>query len=92
MIKNDRQYRITRAAAEKFEDALRRLESGEDRIADVDPAIGQAERDAVRSQLDELNAQLREYDELASGKAAAEAVRMKAKSLGDGTAREIRGE
>ena len=69
MIKNDRQYKITKAAAAKFVEALKQLDSGATPPAPgVDPAIERAEREAVRSQLDDLRAELRDYEELASGK------------------------
>src|SRR6185436_20841558 len=69
MIKNDRQYRITKAAAAKFEDALREFDSGTTAEEhEVHPAIAKAQRAAIQSQLDELRSQLREYEELASGK------------------------
>src|ERR1700688_1321385 len=69
MIKNDRQYRITKAAAVKFEDALQQLASqaAHPHEAEVHPLIATAHREALRSQLDELRAQLREYEELVRG-------------------------
>ncbi len=69
MIKNDRQYRITKAAATKFEEALKQLESSPS-AADpsVHPMIQKAERDAVHSQLEDLRAQLDEYEILSTGK------------------------
>jgi transcriptional regulator with XRE-family HTH domain len=69
MIKNDRQYRITKAAASRFAESLRALEAGRTApMPGVDPIIQQAERSAIKSQLDELQAELREYEELAAGK------------------------
>ncbi|HEX9669964.1 MAG TPA: helix-turn-helix domain-containing protein [Thermoanaerobaculia bacterium] len=66
MIKNERQYRITKAHAEKFRDAIRRLESAP--LADrPHPKIYQAELDAMRSQVSELEEQLRDYDSLRAG-------------------------
>src|SRR5208282_5868043 len=63
MIGNERQYRITKAHAEKFsrarEEATKR--SG------VDPLLQKLERDALRSQLDDLEQELREYEMLRSG-------------------------
>jgi ribosome-binding protein aMBF1 (putative translation factor) len=68
MIKNDRQYRITKAAAGKFEHALHQLESGAvPAEPSVHPAIARAHRDAIRSQLEELQAELREYEDLRRG-------------------------
>jgi len=69
MIKNERQYRITRAAAENFAESLRQLESGAvPPIPGVDPAIQRAEREALESQLDDLRAEIREYEDLVSGR------------------------
>lgn len=69
MIKNDRQYRITKAMAAKFEESLKTLDSGKIQPAPgVDPIIQRAERDALKSQLDDLRSELREYEELATGK------------------------
>lgn len=69
MIKNDRQYRITKAAVTRFAESLRALETGRTTpTPGVDPIIQQAERNAIKSQLDELRAELREYEELASGR------------------------
>ena len=70
MIKNDRQYRITKVAAAKFEEALRQFDSGSATTEpDVHPLIAKAQRDAIKSQLDELRSQLSEYEGLVSGKA-----------------------
>jgi transcriptional regulator with XRE-family HTH domain len=69
MIKNNRQYRLTKAAAARFEQSLRQLESGAVAATpEMDPHIQRAEREALRSQLDDLRDQLREYEELAGGK------------------------
>ena len=62
MIKNERQFRITRAQAEEFRTAFATLErkplEGEDPHALMRWEI---QRDAVRSQLDDLQAQLDSY-------------------------------
>jgi hypothetical protein len=66
MITNERQYRITRAEAEKFRAALAAaMERGPS--ADVHPLIHKAEQDGLRSQLEELEEQLHEYEELRAG-------------------------
>lgn len=66
MIKNERQYRITNAQAEKFAAALLRFD--EHTLAgEVHPLIAQAERSALQSQYDDLRAELSEYEELRSG-------------------------
>lgn len=77
MIKNARQYRLTKAAAARFARSLRQLESGArppHPVPGVDPRIQRAERAALRSQLHDLRDQLREYEELAGGKVSVLAV------------------
>ena len=60
MIKNERQYRITRAQAEKFERALAELLTNPD-TPDVHPVLQKAQVEALRSQLGDLKAELEEY-------------------------------
>lgn len=67
MIKNERQYRITKAAAEKFGRAVAELEAAAPR-PDVHRLLQKAELDALRSQLEDLRAQLEEYESLKAGK------------------------
>lgn len=68
MIKNERQYRITKAQAEKFEQALARSLQPSAANSQLHPLILKAQQDALRSQLEELREQLKEYDALQSGK------------------------
>jgi ribosome-binding protein aMBF1 (putative translation factor) len=63
MIKTERQYQITKAQAEKFEVALKQA----DARTYPDPLLAQLERDALRSQFEELRDELSEYDQLRSG-------------------------
>ncbi len=63
MIKNARQYRITRAQAEKFARALAQASARKG----ADPLLARLEAKALRSQLQELREQLAEYEELQSG-------------------------
>ena len=63
MIKNERQYRITRAEAEKFEQALADLERLESE-KQAQPLLWQMQRDAIASQLDDLCEELQEYEAL----------------------------
>ena len=67
MIKNERQYRITKTQAAKFSDALRELESTTAAETDAHPLLHQAKKDAVKSQLADLEQELSEYDRLKSG-------------------------
>lgn len=68
MIKNERQYRVTKAQARKFEEALARLTDAppDERLHS---RIRQAQLDAVRGQLEQLRAELVEYEALRSGAA-----------------------
>ena len=65
MITNERQYKITRSEAERFRKAIAELTESSTR-ADVHPRLLQAEREAMESQLDDLEAELLEYDRLKS--------------------------
>lgn len=66
MIKNEREYRITKAQAAKFEHALSQL-SGSGEGSNLHPLVQKAQRDAVQSQLDELKDELEEFELLRSG-------------------------
>ena len=63
MIKNQRQYRITKAQAAKFADALSEVLSREG----VDPLLAELEANALRSQMNELQQELEVYEALRSG-------------------------
>jgi ribosome-binding protein aMBF1 (putative translation factor) len=63
MIRNERQYRITKAQAEKFSRAME--EAGA--RSSVDPLLHRLQQDAIRSQLQDLERELREYETLRSG-------------------------
>jgi ribosome-binding protein aMBF1 (putative translation factor) len=65
MIKNERQYTITKAQARKFKDAIAAMDVGK---AGTHPLLVKAQRGALESQLAELEAQLKEYETLRSGK------------------------
>jgi transcriptional regulator with XRE-family HTH domain len=65
MITNERQYKITRGEADRFSKAIGDLVKRPAR-ADVHPRLLQAEREAMQSQLDDLQAELLEYDRLKS--------------------------
>ena len=68
MIKNERQYRITRNQADRFSQTLDSLRghSGEAKEG-THPLIAKAQEDAIRSQLEDLEEQLREYESLKAG-------------------------
>lgn len=65
MIKNERQYRITKAQANKFTQALRELKRAGKRTAH--PILHKAQRDALWSQLADLAHELTAYEGLRSG-------------------------
>jgi|GEM_PF-206931 len=66
MIKNERQYRITKSQAQKFEDAIRKLEA-DGRKEGLHPLLHKAQVNALRSQLQDLQADLAQYDALRAG-------------------------
>lgn len=67
MIKNERQYRITKARAREFAEAATALEASPIEEGGVHPLILKARRDAARSQYEELQEQLSEYEALVAG-------------------------
>ena len=68
MIKNERQYRITKAQAQKFQVALTQLKAGAGGSAHLHPRLRQAEQDALESQWKSLQAEIAEYDALLNGR------------------------
>ena len=68
MIKNDRQYRVTKSEADKFTRAIRELESSSSSPASTPDVFRIAEIAALRSQLADLQTELADYDRLRSGK------------------------
>jgi len=65
MIKNERQYRITQARAEEFRRGFVQSES-ERPTGTLHPKLQQAQTDALHSQLQTLERELREYEDLKS--------------------------
>ena len=76
MIKNERQYRITRTQAERFARTLRGLMERPGGADEIHPIIAQAQMDAVSSQLADLEAELREYEAVREGEFQVEALRV----------------
>ena len=66
MITNERQYRITRNRANRFEQALEEFNADAPKRAGVHPRLVQAEREAMESQLASLRGELEEYEHLKS--------------------------
>jgi transcriptional regulator with XRE-family HTH domain len=65
MITNERQYKITRSSVDRFRKAIGELANGLE-VADVHPRLVQAQREAMESQLADLQAEMVEYDRLKS--------------------------
>ena len=61
MIKNRRQYRITKAQADRFVEALGELERGTVESLGLHPLLLNAKKDALRSQLADLEEELKDY-------------------------------
>ena len=72
MIKNERQYRITKAHAEKFLLALRNIRADTDESYALHPRLRQLQEEALKSQLGDLEEELREYEDLKEGRFAFE--------------------
>ncbi|BAZ03104.1 hypothetical protein NIES37_71170 (plasmid) [Tolypothrix tenuis PCC 7101] len=70
MIKNERQYRITKAQIDKFSRALEELAKQSQSNQKVHPILQKAQVDALQSQLTDLRKQLEEYEALKSGQRA----------------------
>jgi len=66
MIKNERQYRITKTQVEEFDRKLHAL-GMKGQTPALHPRLVQAQRDAVQSQLDELRAEVAAYEALQKG-------------------------
>lgn len=67
MITNERQYRITKSEARKFEQAIAAAR-GREPSANVDPRIHQAMIESLESELVVLRDQLERYESLKAGK------------------------
>ena len=67
MIKNERQYRNTKAQAERFSQTLQSLRRRSGGAEGVDPLIAKAQEDALRSQIADLEGEMREYESLKAG-------------------------
>lgn len=66
MIKNERQYRITKTQADRFERTLAEVAAKPNQK--LHPALRKAELDGLKSQLEDLKRELREYQALRSGR------------------------
>ena len=66
MIKNERQYRITKAQVQKFEQALAELARCSEATQQENPILWQAQKSALESQLNDLQEEIAEYEALTS--------------------------
>ena len=66
MIKNEKQYRITKAQVRRFQDALAEL-AGQERPSNIAPRLWEAQRQAAQSQMEELREQVEAYERLQAG-------------------------
>ena len=71
MITNQRQYKLAKAEAHRFEEALEKAKAKGPRKG-VHPRIHQAKLDGLKSQLDELEDEIAEFDALSSPDAPSE--------------------
>jgi ribosome-binding protein aMBF1 (putative translation factor) len=67
VIKNEKQYRITKAQVRRFQDALAGL-SGQERPTNITPRLWAAQRQAAQSQMEELREQAEAYERLQLGR------------------------
>ena len=67
MIKNEKQYRITKAQVRRFEDAMADL-ARQERPTNITPRLWEAQREAAESQLQDLRTQVDAYERLYVGK------------------------
>lgn len=70
MIRNERQYRITKAQAVRFAEAIHSLETETAQEAELHPLLLSVQKDALRSQLSDLQREIMEYEALKAGKFA----------------------
>lgn len=68
MIRNERQYWTAKSQAERLQQILSEPVGGDCKDSDVHPLIAKARQDATRSQLQDLEADLEEYEDLKAGK------------------------
>jgi hypothetical protein len=67
VIKNEKQYRITKAQVRRFQDAIAEL-AGQTRPSTISPRLWEAQRQAALSQMEELREQVEAYERLNAGR------------------------
>jgi ribosome-binding protein aMBF1 (putative translation factor) len=66
MIKNEKQYRITKAQVRRFQNAIAEL-AGQARPSNISPRLWDAQREAAQGQIEELRQQVEAYERLNAG-------------------------
>jgi len=64
MIRNAREYRITKAQVEKFKLALAEFDDRPSAHTGLHPKLIKAQREAIASQLESLEQEIKEYERL----------------------------
>jgi hypothetical protein len=64
MITSQQEYRTTKAHAERFQQALESVDMRKPTMGQMHPLPRKAQQDALRSELRELRAEIREYESL----------------------------
>ena len=67
MIKNDQEYETTKYWVERFASHLDSLRKRPRETLEIHPLLAKAQEDAVKSELENLKAQMREYESLKVG-------------------------
>jgi ribosome-binding protein aMBF1 (putative translation factor) len=67
VIRNEKQYRITKAQVRRFQDAVAEL-AAQGRPSNVSARLWEAQREAARSQAEELQEQVAAYERLSAGR------------------------
>ena len=70
MITNDRQYKIAKSQVENFSQALSELMFSTSTIQNIHPKLLVAQKNAIESKMNELIAEVKEYEKLKEGKIA----------------------
>ena len=65
MIRNERQYKITKAQIKKFKEALEKFDKQKSK---AHPVLVKAQKDAMKSEIAVLEGQVIDYEKLRSGK------------------------
>ena len=70
MITNDRQYKITKAQIENFQQSLAEVDYASSNSKNIHPKLFEVQKNAIESQLNDLMFVVQEYEDLKAGKIA----------------------